>query len=179
VKEVDPILQADLLFQQLQEVQGLTVIPVNRTAEAMMALHLEKIQSPQQAQFLCQMLGCDGLVVATVTSYDPYDPPKMGAALQLFHRPSGPTTAATQPATEILQTVGMYDAENGSVRDSLIRYAHGRNDPVGPYAVKEYFVNMDRFGDFVYHQLIAEMLKSPRLRQGSPVSETKGENRHG
>ena len=34
-RPVDPLLQADLLFQQLQQVDGLTVIPVNRTAQAM------------------------------------------------------------------------------------------------------------------------------------------------
>src|SRR5438270_1998283 len=73
-KAVDPILQADLLYQQLQQVEGLTVIPVNRTAEAMAALHWDKIQSEQQAAIVCEMLGCDGLIVATVTAYDPYNP---------------------------------------------------------------------------------------------------------
>lgn len=196
-KAVDPILQADLLFEQLQQVEGLTVIPVNRVAEAMAALHWEKIQSEQQAAIVCEMLGCDGLVVATVTAYDPYNPPKLGASLQLFRRPAatvantaaartaspslnprqmarqaapvyaGPAPATTtQPAaseSNMVQVVGMYDAQNGSVRSAVLRYAQGRNDPQGPYASKEYFVSMDRYGGFVYHVLIADLLNSPRL----------------
>jgi hypothetical protein len=196
-KAVDPILQADLLFEQLQQVEGLTVIPVNRTAEAMAALHWDKIQSEQQAAIVCEMLGCDGLVVATVTAYDPYNPPKLGASLQLFRpRPAaaantaaartgttgvslnprqmarqaapvyaGPAPATTMPSTgsNMVQVVGMYDAQNGSVRSAVLRYAQGRNDPQGPYAAKEYFVSMDRYGGFVYHVLIADLLNSPRL----------------
>ena len=37
-KGVDPFLQADLVFQQLQQVRGVTVIPVNRVAEVYAAL---------------------------------------------------------------------------------------------------------------------------------------------
>lgn len=195
-KAVDPILQADLLYEQLQQVEGLTVIPVNRVAEAMAALHWEKIQSEQQAAIVCEMLGCDGLVVATVTAYDPYNPPKLGASLQLFRRPAavantaaarnagspslnprqmarqaapvyaGPAPAtqpAAAPGSDMVQVVGMYDAQNGSVRGAVLRYAQGRNDPQGPYAEKEYFVSMDRYGGFVYHVLIADLLNSPRL----------------
>ncbi len=36
---------------------------------------------------MCRLLGCDGLVIPTVTAYDPYDPPKFGASLQLFVKP--------------------------------------------------------------------------------------------
>jgi len=35
---VDPLLQADLVFQQLQTVRGVTVIPVNRVAQIYAAL---------------------------------------------------------------------------------------------------------------------------------------------
>ncbi len=197
-KAVDPILQADLLYQQLQQVQGLTIVPVNRVAEVLGSLRLEKIQSEQQAAIICDLLGCDGLIVPTVTAYDPYNPPKMGAALVLFVKPPqfarqasvNPRDLARQaspapnaslpgsgPATRpvmgygsgdgIVQVVGMYDAQNGSIRAALLRYAQGRNDPLGPYSAKEYFVSMDRYCGFVYHVLIADLLDSPKLRRAS------------
>ena len=87
--QADPILQADLLYQQLQQVQGLTVIPVNRVADVYASLGIDGVQSPQQASIVCELLGCDGLVVATVTAYDPYNPPKFGASLQLFRAGGG------------------------------------------------------------------------------------------
>ena len=81
-KDVDPLLQADLVYQQLQQVRGMTVIPVDRVAQVYAALKIEKIQSPQQAALVCDLLGVDGLLVPTVTAYDPYDPPKIGASLR-------------------------------------------------------------------------------------------------
>src|SRR5262249_32372183 len=48
-RNVDPLLQADIVFQQLQQVDGITVIPVNRVIEIYTSLHIEKVQSPEQA----------------------------------------------------------------------------------------------------------------------------------
>src|SRR5438105_11954670 len=136
-KAVEPILQADLLYQQLQQVHGLTVIPVNRTAEVLASLRLAKVQSEQQAAIVCDLLGCNALIVPTITAYDPYNPPKLGASLQLFSKPADyvrqaslsprdmarqatpNTNQAMPPATGIVQVVGLYDAENGSVRSAL------------------------------------------------------------
>src|SRR5690349_7655669 len=84
----DQILQADLLYQQLQQVHGVTAIPVNRTAEVLASLRLKQVQSERQAAIVCDLLGCDGLIVPTITAYDPYNPPKLGASLQLFVKPS-------------------------------------------------------------------------------------------
>ncbi len=57
-RAVDPLLQADLVFQQLQQVEGVTAIPVNRTVEVLASLRLERVQSEQQAALVCELLGC-------------------------------------------------------------------------------------------------------------------------
>ena len=149
--EVDPILQADIAYQQLQTIKGLTVIPVNRVAEVYATLRIERVQSVEQAAVVCDLLGCDAIIVPTVTAYDPYNPPKFGASLQMFRKtpafqrqtgidPRALSRAAARPEVDeslpqdapFVQAVGMYDAANGSVRDALLAYAAGRNDPVGP-----------------------------------------------
>ena len=84
---IDPLLQSDLVYQQLQQVHGLTVIPVDRVVEAYASLKINRVESERQAYAVCQILGCDGLVIPTVTAYDPYDPPIFGASLQLFVKP--------------------------------------------------------------------------------------------
>lgn len=178
---IDPLLQADLVYEQLQPVAGLTVIPVNRVAQVYTVLRIEQIQSPEQARIVMDQLGCDGLVIATVTAYDPYNPPKFGGSLQLFLRDglssrqdnisprelvrrATPGPEAVTPRANFLQSVGMYDAANGTVRDALFTYALGRQDPAGPMGAKEYFVNMDRYSGFAYHTLIEELLT--KLRNG-------------
>ncbi len=183
---VDPLLQADIVFQQLQHVRGLTVIPVNRVAEVYASLRIEKIQSAEQAAIVCDLLGCTALVVPTVTAYDPYNPPKFGASLQMFRKPgtyerpdqidpralsraaAPAVNESLPPEPDFLQAVGMYDAVNGSVRDALLAYAAGRNDPIGPMGAKEYMVSMDRYCGFVYHELIGDL-----LRQSSKTREEK------
>jgi hypothetical protein len=179
---VDPILQADLVFQQLQQVRGVTAVPVNRVAEVYAALRIGQVSSPEQAALVCDLLGCDGLIVTSVTIHDPYNPPKLAAAMQLFIKPASynrpidvdprelarratPKEVDATPPTNVnvIQVVGMYDAANGTVRDALHHYAMGRNDPVGPLGEKEYLVSMDRYCGFVYSDLIERLITSPKL----------------
>src|SRR5689334_19928591 len=129
-REVDPLLQADLLYQQVQQVRGLTVVPVNRVAEVYAGLGIEQVQSAEQASLVCDLLGCDALLVPTVSAFDPYDPPKLAASLHLFAKPgnfarpanvdprelvrrAAPPRDESMPAAqhaEFLQAVGMFDA---------------------------------------------------------------------
>jgi hypothetical protein len=167
--EVDPILQADLLYQQLQSVHGLTVVPVDRVVQVYQGLNIERISSLEQAALVCDILQVDAVVVPTVTAYDPYTPPKMAAALALFRKPTdyirpaaadalGPSGRPQGGKAYLKQSVGMYDAADGSIRKSLQVFAEGRTDPNGPMAEREYFLSMDRYSGFVYHQLIADLL---------------------
>ena len=157
-REVDPLLQADLLYQQVQQVRGLTVVPVNRVAEVYAGLGIEQVQSAEQAALVCDLLGCDALLVPTVTAFDPYDPPKLGASLHLFAKPGNyarPANVdprelarrAAPPADESMPRfagrrvpAGGRDVRRGQ-RDDAGRagaYASGRNDPLGPMGPKEY-----------------------------------------
>jgi hypothetical protein len=170
--EVDPILQADLVYQQLQSVHGMTAVPVDRVAQVFAALNIDRIESAQQASLVCDLLQVDAIVVTTITTYDPYAPPKMAASLTLFRKPIGYVRPAGldtrqlgrqnqgEPA-RLKQSAGIFDASNGTVREKLLRYAMGRSDPNGPMAEREYFLNMDRYTAFVYHQLIADLLGVP------------------
>jgi hypothetical protein len=162
-REVDPILQADLLYQELQEVHGMTVVPVDRVAQVYAGLNIRQVESAQQAEQICQILQVDALVIPTVTAYDPYLPPKMGASLALFYR--------AKDAERLRQTVGMFDSADGTVRDAMLKFAGGRSDPNGPMAEREYFLSMDRYSGFVYHQLIADLLGVPTER---PEPERSG-----
>lgn len=182
-KAVDAFLQADLVYQQLQQVQGVTAIPVNRVAEVYATLKIDRVASPEQAALVCDLLQCDGLIVPTVTIYDTYNPPKLGAAMQLFVKPGKFQRAANvdprelaksatpheldpMPAAggDVVQAVGMFDAANGTVRDRLHVYAMGRNDPVGPMGEKEYYMSMDRYCGFAYSELIEQLIASPKLK---------------
>lgn len=181
-QKVDPILQADLLYQQLQQVAGLNVIPVNRVIEVFASLRIDQVQSEEQAALVCDLLGCDALVVGTITTFDPYNPPKVGASLSLFRkgtyrRPENvdprelarmaapaPTESVPRPAG-FVQAVGMFDAATGSIRAEALRFAQGRSDPGKPYSERIILIEMDRYCGFVYHSLIQELLAKPALNR--------------
>jgi hypothetical protein len=181
VKEVDPFLQADLLYNQLQQVVGLTVIPVNRVADVYNAMRIDRIKSEEQAKIVCDLLGADAILIATVTMYDPYNPPKMGVSLTLISRgdyrvpgtvdprslarAAAPTTRNIDPTQDLMQVVEEFDASNGSVRNRLQNYAAGRNDPESPLGARIYLMEMDRYAQFVYHSLLSDLLRKPGVRK--------------
>lgn len=173
--QIDPILQADLVFNQLQQVDGVNAIPVNRVVEIYQSLRLAQVESEEQAAIVCDLLGVDGLLVTTITLYDPYDPPKLGASMALLRRGgyrramdvdprelvrrAAPPPSATPNQPRFVQSVGMFDASNGSTRDAVLRYAAGRADPESPLKSRIYFLEMDRYCSFVYHSLLGQMLQ--------------------
>ena len=173
----DPLLQGDLVFQELQQVRGITAVPVNRVVQTMVGLGLRDVESTQQAWAICDALGVDALLLPTITAFDPYDPPKFGGSLQLFVRKSvsragqldprqlarrATGDAPVQPRgdnADFIQVAGLYDAAAGSTRDRVNAYARGRTDPTGAMGVREYYLNMDRYAAFAWHALIEDALQ--------------------
>ena len=80
----DGLTLADKLAQQLALTRGIDVLPVNRTLSAMHALGIAQVTEPSHARQLQRALGVDGFVVGTITAYDPYFPPKLGLAVELY-----------------------------------------------------------------------------------------------
>ena len=174
---IDPLLQADLLFGQVQRVRGITAVPVNRTVQVFAALQITHIRGQADADLVCDALRCDGVVIPAITAYDPYDPPKVGASLALFLRRSGdrppppdplaageaatpgPADALPPPGSPgLVQATGYFDAANGSVRYSVEEYARGRFDPDGPTAGREYYLSTERYCGWVYSRLLDDLL---------------------
>lgn len=171
----DPLLQADIVYQQMQSVRGITVIPVNRVVQVCAGLGIRNIDSFEQAVAVCEALGADALAVPTITAFDPYDPPKMAASLQLFiakyrdrdgkldvralsRQATEPQVQSLPKNADFIQAARLFDAAAGSTRDRIRSYASGRNDPTGPLGEREFYLNMDRYSAFVWHELIDEIL---------------------
>ena len=91
--QADGTAMADKLTQQLQQVQGIRVLPVNRVLEAMAATDITAIDSTAKVHRLMETLGVDGLLVGTLSAWDPYDPPKIALTTQLYSREHKDTQA--------------------------------------------------------------------------------------
>jgi len=187
---VDTLAMTDTLTQQFEQARGITTVPLNRTLSMMRALGLSSIDSPQQARSVIEALGVEGLVVGSITAYDPYEPPKYGLALALFARPgsmgtpggSAPdpltddpvllnaasTDAGLDLTTESLAPVAFaaehLDGRNHEVQMAVQHYADGRNETVSALGWRRYLASMPLFADFASNRLAERLLESERLR---------------
>ncbi len=174
---VDTVVLSDKIAQAMQEVRGIDVVPVNRVLAAMSKLEMSGVQSVADARQLMTALGTDGLFVGTLSAWDPYEPPKIGATIQLIARQApiadgnvdsreltyqatgdrpGVTTVHRQP---VAQASGYYDAANHQVIGDLHTYAIGRTPLQSPSGWRRYLLSMDLYSEFVSYMLTRELLE--------------------
>ncbi len=185
----DGVKMADHVAYQLENAAGLDVLPVNRTLRAMEALGLRELTSKQDALRVLSALNADGLVVGTISAYDPYDPPRMGVALELYLHPrhwyeespldvrglsrastdemSLPSApSATQPVVAIS---AMMDARSPGTRENLERYAVNRGIAPTRESAVHYRINMDLYSEFVSYVMCWRLLKAEAQRIAPPT----------
>ncbi len=186
----DGIAVADDLTQQLTLVRGIDTLPVNRVLAAMASLNLAAVTSKADALRLRQALDADALVAGTLTAWDPYDPPKIGIAVELYFDPVHPsrsfdsrrlTWAGTEggtipgrgyqtPDQPVTAISDFYDAADPVTRDQLEDYGkrRGINEGKFEHNARMFRISMDLYSEFVSHQVCSRLLASERVRQTPP-----------
>ena len=185
---VDPKEVSDQVVAACAEVRGVTVVPLNRTLEAMRALKMESVASPADARKLAMRMGVDAVVVGTITAWDPYTP-MMGLSLALFPRPgsaideqqpvvdprllsmqaseSAPPKRSSNFGIMPSSTASEHlDGKNHQVLMDVKAYAEGRSDPQGALAWKRYVSSMPLFSEFGTHYTVDRLVQSEWLRLG-------------
>lgn len=190
VSFVDPARLADHVAQALQQIRGIEVVPVNRSLEAMARLNLARIDSVTQVHAVMQALDVDGVILGTVTAWDPYEPPRIGLSLSLYSRqipPNGafdPRALTYAPVSTALpgevrfdqpvsQVSDVYDAANGTILLTLEHFAEGRTAPHSPSGWRRYLLNMDLYSQFVTHEAVRRLLREEQARLAGPASEAR------
>jgi len=171
----DGIALADRLAQQLAKIERIRVLPVNRVLEAMDAAGIAHVETLDDAMRLAAILNVDGLLVGTIASWDPYEPPKIGATVQLYWRvsrdgapvldtraltraPTGHAIGETRRYDQPLSTAsGYFDAADGGVQLRLRQYAHGRVEHDSGAGWRRYTISMDLYSEFVSHELMRRL----------------------
>ena len=185
---VVPFHIADWFTEQLQQVQGIDTVPVNRVIVAMRRLGMPEAATPADIRQLANALGVDGVIIGTVTAYDPYPPLMLGAAIQLFEttphnrlRGFDPQELTRSPrgtvspgdlgsAGPVAQAAGVFDATNHQTLSWLKKYAAGRSEPQGAYGQDIYLVSMELYTQFVSYRLIHDLLAFEQARL-TPMTE--------
>lgn len=183
----DELAFTDALVEQLQEVKGLLVLPTNRTLGAMRALRVGSLDTPEQALALAQAMNADGLIVATATAWEPYDPPKIGATIALYARsermkrptpamldPGSLQSAATEPVREpewtrtgpVSLVSALLDAADEATRERIRRYAEGRYERVSALGWQRYTASVRLYAKFACFEMVERLIAEERSRLG-------------
>ncbi len=173
---------ADAFAEQAQHVQGIDVVPVNRVILAMTKLNMKVVSTVAEAEQLLEILNVDGLVLGSITTYDPYPPPKLGIAIQLYMAPdvrllnTDPDyvvhaasdrwlgSAGSMPQNPVAQAAGVFDAIDNRTISNVNQYAESRHPTTSAYGPSIYLVSMDLYTEFVAHRLINELLHNEKQR---------------
>jgi hypothetical protein len=193
--QVDGAALADHLARQLENAEKIDVLPVNRVLAAMESLRMAEITSPAEALKVLAVLQCDGLIVGTVSTYDPYDPPKLGMAIELYTSPRfeerhitdlrALTSAGTEresprsarPRQPVQVVSAFFDAADPDVRRKIARYATDRRVQKDPMFVfqknpeepeRMYRISMDLYSEFVSYVMSWRLLRAETIRLAPP-----------
>lgn len=175
----------DAVVRACQQIEGISCLSQNRVLAEMRGLGMASISTPEEAAALAGRLGVNGLIVGTVTAYDPYDPPVLGLALSLesgaaahgggdlsldtlrgsvSDSDSGGVTArfATAPSASVSV---VFDGRNHATKMELRRYATGRHEPGHARGWEQYLSSMPLFTEFAAHGAVGRLLDQERLRR--------------
>ena len=184
VSHVDRLAITDGLVLEVASINGVDVLPLNRTLETMLSLNIGLDGIPDEAQYreLCQVLNADAILVGTIIAYDPYQPLRFGSSLQLIRNEASSTPpefdsralsmslgGVLQPVvnapvrTRPIQSSGIFDTENFDVRAKMQAYSTGRSThELARSDLGLYHLDMDDYAEFVFHQLLERLLREAK-----------------
>jgi hypothetical protein len=194
VSEVDGTMIADRFVTEIEQVDGLRCLPLNRTLAAMKSLGMTGVRDLQQASTLMRTLQVDGLVLGSVTEWDPYKPLRFGAAIEVISAGEGadrkpmdlkeltmPTAeskaggGAAKIQAELSQGSRVFDAKNHETLTELERYARGRFDPNSALGAQAYETRIDLFTRFGAYVLTRDLLEQEAARLGVALEGGRAE----
>ena len=189
---VDRLAVSDAVVQAAEEVRGVTCVPLNRTLGAMKAIGMVEPESPADLSRLAQAMGVDGLIVGSVTAYDPYDPPTMGLALALYQRP-GQASARGLDARELVYqptdyeyfarsahdgapasvVSEMLDASGHDVQLRVKQYTTGRGAGESSLGWRRTMASMDLYTAFVAWHTVDRLVDHEWIRLAAGPGEAR------
>jgi hypothetical protein len=185
----DGLKMADRISEQLTLTANIDTVPVNRVLAAMQTLGLPSVNNKEQALRLRSALGVDGLVVGTLTAYDPYDPPTIGLNIELYLDPRHTSaafdvrrmsraasdrgwrfegyTSSDQPVSALSL---LYNAADPAVQDRLEVFATERGTDRGATATdaRLFRISTDLYRGFVAYEVCRRLMQAETARLAPP-----------
>ena len=185
-RSFDPIAVAELMASELSDVEGFEVLPVSRVLAVLVRQGRERVESPAHALDIAEELNADGILVFGVTEYDPYRPPVVGIAAQLYRRrpvagvdpvpvadgpPSVPVRPVATADVPVAQTSRVFNAAHEHVVNEVKRYAEDRNEQNSPFGWKVYTASQRNYLRFCCSATIKRLMFGGSLPEFDPEED--------
>lgn len=182
--DFDPLTLTDILATELAASGQFAVVPINRVLAVLAQEGRTTVTTPRQALELGRRFNADGVLVAAVTDYDPYSPPRIAwtaqwhpldqpapgkaldpvAASRLASDPGLPPSGAVQP--RVIQVQRVVDAARPDELERIREYDRRvRGGHESPYGWKVHTVSQQLFLRYSCWALIRTMKTG---RAGAP-----------
>jgi len=170
--DFDPSSVADLMASELSYLEGVNAIPVSRVLAVLARQGRQEVGSPSHALEIADALGADAILVFAVTEYDPYNPPIVGIAAQLYGFRQGDFLGSLDPilvarqarpfalsarvsaTTPLAQTERVFDASHGFVVEDVKAFAAQRKENLGPWSWRRYLASQRHYVRYCCHATI-------------------------
>jgi hypothetical protein len=189
--DFDPATVADLMASEWGYVEGVNVIPVNRVLAVMARMGIREVGSPDEALEIRSQLGADAILVFAVTEYDPYDPPVIGLAAQLYGqsprwpgdggldpilvsrqaRPFAVSVSSTRELGLITQTQRVFNAAHDYVVQQVRGFAEHRGHDDSAFGWRLYLVSQQHYVRFCCSAVIQELVRPPAEWTSAGITE--------
>lgn len=188
---IDPLTLGDKVVAALEEVRGVRCLPLNRTLETMRALKMQGVAAQGDVAALASAMGVDGVVIGSITAYDPYTP-TIGLSLVLWARPGSPIeggqavggldahalqSAVSEPAPSrarkangaVASASEHLDGKNHQVLMDVRSYAFGRHNPKDAMNWRRYVSSMPLYEEFAAGFVVSRLMQQEWMRLGRSV----------
>lgn len=192
VSTVDVNIVADRFVAEVEQVDGLRCLPLNRSLAVMQQLGIAKISDIRQVYTLMRAMQVDGVLIGTVTDWDPYKPLRFGAAVEVITAASEAAAKpldlkdVTMPTADsrvdvdgalvsISQASRLFDGRNNDTLRELDLYGAGRSDASTALGSRVYEQRIDLFMRFGAYILVRDLLEQEAARLAVPLPDGRAE----
>ena len=196
VSAVDANMVADRFVAEVEQVDGLRCLPLIRSLAVMQQLGISKISDVRQVYTLMRAMQVDGVLIGTVTDWDPYKPLRFGAAVEVITAASEGAAKpldlkdVTMPTADsrvdidgalvaISQASRLFDGRNNETLRELDVYGAGRADASSALGSRVYEQRIDLFMRFGAYVLVRDLLEQEAARLGVPLPGGRAERAPG
>jgi hypothetical protein len=166
--DFDPNRLAEAMAVEMSQIDGVAVVPVSRVVAALASRNQGGVGSAEEVHVVGEMVGADFVMVFAVTHYEPYDPPRIGIAAELYQtgegrilssRADGTLTGIEDPNFRrasfrankngvVAQVSRVFDASQSTVLADVQSYAKKRSGGRSVYKWREFVVSQQKFFEY-------------------------------